>query len=482
MGISNEHGNTSGGGSMGRSGPQGPQGLQGPRGPRGLQGLQGTPGPLGPRGPPGPKGDQNLSDLESSSFTDKFNKTTTVKTHFTNKSGSTVKRDLFTVENRVDLPDNEGDTLTYNIPSVVIDRGRGYSGGISGTMVMNKDEIQHEINNNQQLKTYIDRGDMFKTMHTINMLNLQSRDFSSNDVSIFTFGEERDFTKKYHHYQAHAICTLSRRRGTISVDLGSFSAGKYGLRVECITKPGDSILNLDASVAVPTTSTIRTARYKDKIDPHAVVDENQFEVQSSVSSLTIRIHIDYDIGKEIAIFIYGRRGDGYVNPQIIDNINYYAKIKIPRYKSVETPDRRKRMNIDSTFTSIDVHPLINLLAAVEDSTLLNIYTYQFPRSLKSTNPHYIEVYFPFLVSLKSITLRQETVADHGSWRVQYLNEKSGSFEYISNIVSWNHKNVVVDLSDNVGVVYKLLIVSGRATEKVNIWPFKFETQEVLHAS
>ena len=47
------------------------------------------------------------------------------------------------------------------------------------------------------------------------------------------------------------------------------------------------------------------------------------------ANLSIALNITHVPGKEIALFIFGRRGEGHVDPQIIDNINYYEKIKIP---------------------------------------------------------------------------------------------------------------------------------------------------------
>ena len=66
---------------------------------------------------------------------------------------------------------------------------------------------------------------------------------------------------------------------------------------------------------------------------------------------------------EIGLFIFGRRGEGHVDPQIIDNINYYEKIKIPEYKSFMSGNRKKSIGITSSlYNNINSSNLIeNLL-------------------------------------------------------------------------------------------------------------------------
>ena len=51
------------------------------------------------------------------------------------------------------------------------------------------------------------------------------------------------------------------------------------------------------------------------------------------------ITVHYVVNKEIALFIFGRRGEGYVDPQLLDNLSYGEMIRIPRYKSLERGDR-----------------------------------------------------------------------------------------------------------------------------------------------
>ena len=47
--------------------------------------------------------------------------------------------------------------------------------------------------------------------------------------------------------------------------------------------------------------------------------------------------LDYVVGKEI---FSGRRGEGHVDPLIQESLPYGEMIRIPRYKSLETGERR----------------------------------------------------------------------------------------------------------------------------------------------
>ena len=69
---------------------------------------------------------------------------------------------------------------------------------------------------------------------------------------------------------------------------------------------------------------ITRSRYKEKIDTHAVAMEMEIEFTNEVRNYIFGIDIDHVPNNEIALFIFGRRGEGHVDPQIIDNINYYT--------------------------------------------------------------------------------------------------------------------------------------------------------------
>ena len=170
------------------------------------------------------------------------------------------------------------------------------------------------------------------------------------------FGEYRDFTQKYHNSKAHTVCSLISNMGLISVDIGALKPGKYGLRVEGIIDPKDDESRFDIDTRTFTTPKMITrTRYKAKIDPHAVAMDMEIEVTNEVRNCIFGIDIEHVPNNEIALFIFGRRGEGHVDPQISDNINYYEKIKIPRYRSFEVNADRRRVRVfkdahDDSFT------------------------------------------------------------------------------------------------------------------------------------
>ena len=74
------------------------------------------------------------------------------------------------------------------------------------------------------------------------------------------------------------------------------------------------------------------------------------------------ITVHYITQKEIALFIFGRRGEGYVNPQLLDNLAYGEMIRIPRYKSLETGDRRGQIFVTGSFKDVAGYPKENLVS------------------------------------------------------------------------------------------------------------------------
>ena len=110
--------------------------------------------------------------------------------------------------------------------------------------------------------------------------------------------------------------------------------GKYGLRVEGIIDPKDDGSRFDID-----TRTFTTPKNDNK---NSIQGKNRaltqllwiwrLKSQIKVRNYLLEIDIEHVPNKEIALFIFGRRGEGRVDPQIIDNINYYEKIKIPEYK------------------------------------------------------------------------------------------------------------------------------------------------------
>ena len=257
------------------------------------------------------------------------------------------------------------------------------------------------------------------------MLNLKAGDFSTGaaQFNVFIFGEYRDFTQKYHNSKAHIVCSLINNIGLISVDIGALKPRKYGLCVEGIIDPKDDGSRFDIDNRTFTTPKMITrTRYKEKIDPHAVAMDMEIEVTNEIRNYIFGIDIDHVPNNEIALFIFGRRGEGRVDPQIIDNINYYEKIKIPRYRSFEVnADRRSEIGFASTFTG-GVLVLKKFLGEIHK----DYYPHYF--NFSRGNPpigKYFEFRFPCIISLDKLKLRQEKDVSQGNWQVKYLDEKDG---------------------------------------------------------
>ena len=182
----------------------------------------------------------------------------------------------------------------------------------------------------QKLTQKIEEGDKFKSIHTKSMLDLKSGDLTTGaaQFNMFLFGKERDFTHKYHNSKTHIVCSLISNIGLISVDIGVLKPGKYGLRVEGIIDPKDDGGRFDIDVRTFTTPDMITrTRYKEKIDPHAVALDMEIEIRNEVRNYLFGTDIEHVPNNEIALLIFGRRGEGHVDPQIIDNINYYYLLK-----------------------------------------------------------------------------------------------------------------------------------------------------------
>ena len=191
-----------------------------------------------------------------------------------------------------------------------------------------KDEMKNiSRTEDQELTQKIEESNKFKSIRTKNMLTLKAGDFSTGaaQFNVFIFGEYRDFTQKNHNSKAHIVCFLRNNIGLISVDIGALKPGKYGLRVEGITDPKDDGRRFDIDTRTFTTPKMITrSRYKEKIDPHPVAMDMEIEVTNEVRNYIFGIDIDHVPNNDIALFIFGRRGEGHVDPQIIDNINYYT--------------------------------------------------------------------------------------------------------------------------------------------------------------
>ena len=216
--------------------------------------------------------------------------------------------------------------------------------------------------------------------------------------------------KKYHNSKTQIVCSLQINIGLISVDIGELKPGKYGLRVEGVIDPKDDGSRFDIDVHTLTTPDMITiTRYKEKIDPHAVAMDMEIEVRNEVRNYLFRIDIEHVTNKEITLFIFGRRGKGHVDPQIIDNIKYYEKIKIPRYKSFEVnSDRKSEIGLNYTFTGY-TSEFSNILGERHKD-----YSPYFKFSERNPIGKYFEFRFPCIISVDKLKPRQEQDVSQGN--------------------------------------------------------------------
>ena len=108
---------------------------------------------------------------------------------------------------------------------------------------------------------------------------MKSGDFRSSGFNVFVLGEERDCTQKYYNSKIHLVCSLSRNSGRLLVNIGPLKRGKYGVRIEGIIDPKDDESTFDPDVSGVSTGLIETrTKYKEKIDPHAVVIDLEVEL------------------------------------------------------------------------------------------------------------------------------------------------------------------------------------------------------------
>ena len=290
----------------------------------GPEGLQGPPGPQGPSGPGFKKTSDGNYDAEDKKLAN-LQKCVDEK-HAANKK---YVDDQFTpvmmTRNVLAKGISMQDGRIEGLPDPVSEFDATRKKYVDDRDKVMKDEMKDfSRTEDQKLTQKIEEGDKFKSIHTKNMLDLKSGDFSTGatQFNVFLFGEERDLTQKYHNSKTHIVCSLQRNIGLISVDIGVLKPGKYGLRVEGIIDTKDDGSRFDIDVCTFTTPDMITrTRYKEKIDPHAVAVDMEIEVRNEVRNYLFGIDINHVPNKEIALFIFGRRGEGHVDPQIIDNIN-----------------------------------------------------------------------------------------------------------------------------------------------------------------
>ena len=179
------------------------------------------------------------------------------------------------------------------------------------------------------------------------------------------------------------------------------------------------------------------------------------------------------------MFIFGRRGEGRVDPQIIDNINYYEKIKIPEYKLFMAGNRKKSIGItNSLYHNISSsNPIKNILGDPNSFSRKNSAGHF--RFRKATSEFFFELHFPCLVAMSAVRIMQRTDSNHGTWMIRYYNEKTGAYENLisSRGFNWSGKDQLVQLNENVSRKYLFASIQGRTTPNVDIHSLIFNFRE-----
>ena len=333
-------------GPIGPVGPAGPKGEKGDTGASGPKGSKGPKGAIGATGPQGPKGDNGTGfTLDSNGNYNMDNKKLTnvkeptadndaVNKKFLDKiPGVSLTRSvkaaggLFMEGERVDgLPDPPPSYNSAASKSYVDKKHTDTTSFIRNKLV---DVKKYVDGKDTAMKTYVNQGDMYKHISTINEFKFENADFSNPvNVGVFIFGEYRDFTKRYHNANSHVVVTLTGRPASFMVKLKNLKAGSYGFRVDGIINPVDSNEHFDLDInTVNTTFITSKTRYKDKINPHAIIIDVEIALKADVNEMYFRITLSHLANKEIALFLFGRRGAGHVDPMIIDNIDYSKVIE-----------------------------------------------------------------------------------------------------------------------------------------------------------
>ena len=179
------------------------------------------------------------------------------------------------------------------------------------------------------MKTYVNTGDMYRSISTINEFKFESTDVSGlKNISSIKYRESKDFTAKYHNVEPTMVTILASSPASFMIKLKSLKSGSYGFRVEAIINPVDDNKTFDLNIdTVNTGFVISKTRYKDKIDPHAIVLDVEISLKANVNTMYFKITLNHHVNKEVALFLFGRRGAGHVDPMIIDNIDYSKDIE-----------------------------------------------------------------------------------------------------------------------------------------------------------
>ena len=291
---------------------------------------------------------------------------------------------------------------------------------------------------------------------------------TSNSMSVFVFGKYTDFSRIYHNAPSHFIFSLSQSPAVITINLEKLQHGVYGLRIEAITDPKDKSDQLDM-IASHSGST-KTTTFKEKIEQNVCITDTRLVVENDLDVIVL-LTLDYILGKEIAIFISGIRGEGYVDPLIQENLPYGEMMRIPRYNSLETGDRRGQIIVDGLFNDVSKYPKKNLVS--QGNRL-----FKFNGENVGNGVNYFQLFFPCLIFLSGITLRQKLDKDLGEWIIRIFNESVGTWDdLIDSNFLWNGKQVEVsNINQKVSRLFRLVHMTGKTNTETSILPVKFTTE------
>ena len=295
---------------------------------------------------------------------------------------------------------------------------------------------------------------------------------TSNSMSVFVFGKYTDFSRIYHNAPSHIICSLSQSPAVITINVN-------GLRIEAITDPKDKSDQLD--MIVSHSRSTKTTTFKEKLEQNVCITDTRLVVENDLDVI-VSLTLDYIVGKEIAIFISGRRGEGYVDPLIQENLPYGEMLKIPRYKSFETGDRRGQILVTGRFKDVAGYLKENLVSYLYNSESRNL-VWKFNRVYSGTGEFYFQFSFPCLICLDGLTLRQKLNESLGTWMFRFFNEETGIWEDLRNIAFvWNARVVVNVTADynKAARMFRLVHMTGNTHTGTSIKSITFVTKEITY--
>ena len=99
-------------------------------------------------------------------------------------------------------------------------------------------------------------------------------------------------------------------------------------------------------------------------------------------------------------------------------------IRVPRYKSLETGDRRGQILVTGSFKDVARYLKENLVSYQYDSESRNL-LWKFNRVYSGIGEFYFQFSFPCLICLDGLTMRQKLNESLGTWVLRFFNEETG---------------------------------------------------------